>query len=319
MKDSCPHCRSSKITSYGSYKRVMVYSKGRKKRVKMKRRMCKNCGKTFSKYTKTPLAWTRISRRDLDEILDMSCSGVGIRNIATIKGVRKDTVSALLSRVAKHCKKIGEKFLNKIKPFVIQFDELKTYIKKREKQKWIWIAFDAVTRLWYDFKIGNRDEKNSIKFGKGLKKKFLGDPLLISSDGFLSYIKMVKKYFKGSIYGQVKKKYEGRKLIDVRQVVISRHSRTTVDTVFKEYNIGRKLNTSFVERFNKTMRSMISRLIRRTQQTSKRIWRLADHLHIVRVFYNLIRLHTTIKTTPAIAAGLTQRRWNWYELLTFKI
>ena len=76
------------------------------------------------------------------------------------------------------------------------------------------------------------------------------------------------------------------------------------------------ISTSYAERQNLTMRMRIRRFTGLTNGFSKRI---ANHMHMVAiytVFYNWTKLHKTLRTTPAMAAGLTDRVWDWAEIVT---
>ena len=77
-----------------------------------------------------------------------------------------------------------------------------------------------------------------------------------------------------------------------------------------------KICTSHVERQNLTMRMQIRRLTRLTNAFSKKIenHKAAVALHFA--YYNFCRLHGTLRVTPAMEAGITDRVWNIAELLS---
>ena len=75
------------------------------------------------------------------------------------------------------------------------------------------------------------------------------------------------------------------------------------------------ISTSYVERQNLTMRMSMRRYTRLTNGFSKKI---QNHAHMTAIFftyYNFCRKHMTIKTTPAIAAGLVDRIWKIEDLI----
>ena len=76
----------------------------------------------------------------------------------------------------------------------------------------------------------------------------------------------------------------------------------------------RLISTSLVERLNLTMRMSDRRLIRRTNGFSKRVWRHAAMAQVLVTHYNFCRVHGTLKTTPAVEAGLADHVWNRREL-----
>ncbi|HUV88101.1 MAG TPA: IS1 family transposase, partial [Anaerolineae bacterium] len=99
--------------------------------------------------------------------------------------------------------------------------------------------------------------------------------------------------------------------------------------------VGHKINTSFVERINLTLRHLLSRLHRKTLCFSKQREYLVHHLHLALTYYYLARYHASLRVvlpeplptrgsgspkqwqprTPAMAAGLTDHRWSVRELL----
>jgi IS1 family transposase len=283
----------------------------------MKRWMCKNCRRTFSKFTGTVLYRMRIPRSEIVEIIKMCCRGNGIRDSSFIKERDKNTILSILSKLAKTCKKIGKKFFKNIPLKIVEFDEIFTKIKKRINEKCIWTSFEAVTKLWVSFQIGLRDHKTGRKLFRKVKK-ISQEIVAASSDGLLAYEELMRNFFRRTMYGQVIKVYEGRKLKKIKKRAVSKHSLKEIDEIFKEYGVGKGLNTSGVERLNKTMRSRTSNLIRKTERIAKKQSKLEEHLYIEQMFYNFVEIHTELGTTPAVAAGITDYPWTVEELLMFR-
>ena len=80
-----------------------------------------------------------------------------------------------------------------------------------------------------------------------------------------------------------------------------------------------KLNTSFIERLNLTIRQGSAYLCRRTICHARWQERLEDHLELLRCHYNFVRPHRALKfgrevKTPAMQAGLTTRRLTLREI-----
>jgi hypothetical protein len=100
-----------------------------------------------------------------------------------------------------------------------------------------------------------------------------------------------------------------------------------------------RLNTAFVERLNLTVRQSVAALIRRTWSTMQETPQLLLHLEWWRGYYHFVRPHTSLRVslaqprerggkrqpqryrqrTPAMAAGLTRRRWTVRELLALPL
>ena len=75
------------------------------------------------------------------------------------------------------------------------------------------------------------------------------------------------------------------------------------------------VSTSYVERSNLTLRMGNRRFTRLTNAFSKK---LENHVHMLAVgfmHYNFCRKHTTIKSTPAQAAGVADHQWTLEEVV----
>jgi len=99
------------------------------------------------------------------------------------------------------------------------------------------------------------------------------------------------------------------------------------------------LNTAFVERLNLTLRQSVAALIRRTWATMQDAPQLLLHVEWWRAYYHFVRPHESLREalkqprerggkqlperyrqrTPAMAAGLTRRRWTACEVLMFPL
>jgi len=142
----------------------------------------------------------------------------------------------------------------------------------------------------------------------------------------------------GLIYGQVKKRYQRRKLVRVTQVM-RYGTRERLKTALRELGLSGRLNTAFVERLNLTLRQSVAALIRRTWSTMQDAPQLLVHLEWWRAYYHFVRPHESLRValaqpierggkrqpqryrqrTPALAAGLTSRRWTVRDLLALPL
>ena len=79
--------------------------------------------------------------------------------------------------------------------------------------------------------------------------------------------------------------------------------------------IPRISSTSYAERSNLTMRMGIRRFTRLTNAFSKKV---ENHAHMVALhmmYYNFVRIHQTLRCTPAMAAGVTDRLWDVADIV----
>ena len=75
------------------------------------------------------------------------------------------------------------------------------------------------------------------------------------------------------------------------------------------------ISTSYTERANLTMRMSMRRFIRLTNAFSKK---LENHAHMVALYalwYNFVRIHKTLRTSPAMAAGIESRLWSMEDVV----
>jgi transposase InsO family protein len=142
----------------------------------------------------------------------------------------------------------------------------------------------------------------------------------------------------GLLYGQVQKTYRRRKLVRVIHVMRC-GTRAALQAALLGLGLSGRLNTAFVERVNLTVRQSVAALIRRTWSTVQAAPQLLLHLEWWRAYYHFVRPHASLQValgqplarggkripqryrqrTPAMAAGLTGRRWTVQELLSIPL
>jgi hypothetical protein len=141
---------------------------------------------------------------------------------------------------------------------------------------------------------------------------------LITTDGFKFYERVIGRVFgPGCVYGQVIKTRRNDRVVKVERRAVIGAGR--LQQALQESEDSVKLNTSFVERLNLTIRQGSSYLGRRTICQARWKERLEDHLELLRCHYNFIRLHRALKfgcevKTPAMQAGLTRRQLTFREI-----
>ena len=142
---------------------------------------------------------------------------------------------------------------------------------------------------------------------------------LVATDGFQFYKRVVRRILgPACLYGQVIKTRRNDRIIKVeRRTAIGDMWR--FEETLRDSEDSSKLNTSFVERLNLTIRQGSAYLFRRTICHARRKGRLEDHLELLRCYYNFVRPHGALKfggevRTPAMQAGLTDRRLTLREI-----
>jgi IS1 family transposase len=292
---------------------------------------CKRCGKRFNRRKGTPLEGLRTPIYVIVMAIAMYMCGVGVAMIADVTGKQEKTVERWIRRIAPHCEGLIKQELSKqnhgFTSVYLQMDEFWSYLWRKKTKVWIWTGIDVVTRLFIAFHIGDRSGDSAKALIETIKTRIHGVPGLITTDGLEAYVEKIKRYFKGSMYAQVVKEWEGGRIARVYKMVISSHSlEQVVEFISRLKNVGKTVNTSYVERFNLTLRNCLCSLVRRTLAAAKLKGELEGQMFLFQVYYNFIRPHMSLtvgkgrgkeKRTPAIAAGLTDHIWNWEDVLLY--
>ncbi len=157
---------------------------------------------------------------------------------------------------------------------------------------------------WY---VGDRSARTADAFCSDLGERFSGH-VQVTTDGLAAYRFAVGNGFKDVDFAQLIKVYDKDK--NGKEIVIR------ADKVARIGNPDmNKVNTSFVERQNLTLRMNLRRYARRTNAHSKRVENHCRALALHFFSYNFMRKHLTLKTTPAVAAGVTDKVWTTDDLL----
>ena len=261
-------------------------------------------------------------------VISALIEGCSVRAVSRMTGVHKTTILKVLVEMGEKCESLMNESMRDIKCEAIECDEIWGFIGKKQRQiseeekltspafgdAYTYVALDPDSKAVIAFALGKRDPKTTWEFIKDLSERVTGEPQ-ISTDGFLPYIPAIQQHFgPGAHYAQVVKSYDpepaGRGRYSPPKVTSQQITRISGNP--KKSKIG----TSYVERNNWTMRTNLRRLTRLSNGFSRKFANLKAALALWFWYYNFCRIHTSTKTTPAMAAGVTTRLWNLDELLT---
>lgn len=258
-------------------------------------------------------------------VLNALVEGASIRSVERMTGVHRDTIMRLLLRVGDRCEIILDETMRDLTCKRLEVDELWCFVGKKQRHVgltddpskvgafWTFVALDADTKLVPTYAVGKRDAYTATAFMCDLASR-LSNRVQLTSDALGAYVAAVEAGFGGQVdYGQVVKAYEAE------PIGPGRYSPPKVVSTERFAVVGHpdtdKLSTSYVERANLTMRMSMRRFTRLTNGFSKRVENLQAAVALHFAWYNLIRHHSTIKTTPAVAAGVADRPWSMYDLV----
>lgn len=256
------------------------------------------------------------------------CEGTSIRATARLCGVYKETVMNLGRDVGLGCMKLHDRLVGDIKSNYIEIAECWAFVGSKEKNRrkgapreygdaYTMFAIDIDTKLVPSYKTGKRTLDAATKFMGDLRKRVKGTPQ-ISVDGWPHWIESVRRTFghNGCHLGQTVKEYAKKSDTSTPE---RKYSPSRVKTVSRTKVYGspeeEMISTAIAERCNMTSRMSQRRLTRLTNGYSKKLKHLKAAIALHFMYYNFVREHETLKTTPAVKARLAKKPWTMEELV----
>ena len=242
-----------------------------------------------------------------------------MRSISRVVDVSINTVTKLLVDAGTACATFHDKHVRQVASKRVQVDEIWsfTYAKQKNVDKakaapdgagdtWTWTGLDADSKLIVSWLVGPRDAGSAYTFTQDLADRLSGR-VQLTSDGLKLYIAAVEDAFGADVdYSQLVKVYGSPTENEARRYSPATCLGCVANTITGDPD-PKHVNTSYVERQNLTMRMSMRRFTRLTNGFSKKI---QNHVHMIAlytVWYNWARVHKTLRTSPAQAAGLTDR------------
>jgi IS1 family transposase len=178
---------------------------------------------------------------------------------------------------------------------------------------WTWVAIDAETKLVPSWRIGDRSGATAIEFVCDLSGR-LARRVQVTSDGHRAYLEAVEAGFGADVdYAQLIKVY------GEAPHPAGRYSPAQIQGTKTFCCTGdpdpRHISTSYVERQNLTMRMSMRRFTRLTNGFSKKAINHAYSVAIHFMHYNFVRIHQSLRITPAMAAGVTTKLWSLTDMV----
>jgi IS1 family transposase len=267
----------------------------------------------------------KLSTQKRVQVISALVEGVSINATVRMTGVSKNTVLKLLADIGNACAIYQHKVFRNLNSKRIECDEIWSFCFAKQKNVspdkegvfgygdvYTWVAIDSDTKLVPSWYVGRRDGHCAYEFMKDLSER-LANRVQLTTDGHKAYLSAVEETFGADIdYAMLIKVYGGEQS-EVR------YSPAECLGTLKEKIVGNPdhelVSTSYVERQNLTMRMCMRRFTRLTNAHSKKI---ENHIHAIALhymYYNFVRIHSSLRCSPAMAAGISKKLWSIEDIV----
>jgi transposase-like protein len=309
---------------------------------------CATCGKTFAATKNTP-SYRLHHSLDLGTIvLTLLCHGCPRQAVVAAYGLDERTVADWELRAGRHSQRFHELQVQQGKVEVqhVQADAL--WVKMVSRKVWMALALAVPSRLWLGGVLSRqRDGRLLTALVQQIRRCAQSLGLLACVDGLSRYVtaflRVVRHKVQGKrgrprlvvepglLIGQLVKQYSGRRRVGVTRRAV-RGSVEAIAVVRARTGTGTGINTAYSERWNATFRSRLTALVRRGRALLHEQERLQAAMFLVGCVYNFCWAHDSLRQraaagarrrwqerTLAMAAGLSDHRWEIRELLSYRV
>jgi transposase-like protein/IS1 family transposase len=307
---------------------------------KEQRFLCHECHKTFSATKGTVFYRLRTSAETVVLVVTLLAHGCPVQAIVAAFGFDERTVADWWARSGRQGQAVHEYLVEQPRDLgQVQADELR--VKKQGGSVWMAMAMAVQTRLWLGGTVSaSRDMALIQRLLARVRRCAARRPLLVCTDGLSTYIRAIRETFRDPVHtgkggrprlrpwrhvliAQVVKRYERRRVVATERRLIE-GTPARVETLRRRSQHGDGvINTAYIERLNATFRERLAPLARRCRALVRHTLTLHEGMFLVGSVYNFCTphesLHQAQKTTPAMAAGITDHCWTVHELLSFHV
>jgi IS1 family transposase len=267
----------------------------------------------------------RLTTEKRAQVIGALVEGNSIRGTVRMTGAAKNTITKLIVDLGRACSTYQDRVLRGLPCKTVECDEIWSFCYAKQKNVptehqgtygygdvWTWVAVCADTKLVPCWLVGERTTEDCMTFLRDLKGRVREHPIQLSTDGHQTYMGSVPYIFETIDWAQIHKTYRAQ------SVSPGRYSPPMCTGTKVKVRLGdpdlEKVSTSYVERQNLTMRMGMRRFTRLTNGFSKKVENQAHAVSLHYMHYNFVRVHQTLGTTPAIAAGITGHKWSLQEI-----
>src|SRR5215831_8759746 len=306
---------------------------------KEQRCLCTMCHKTCSATKGTALYRLRTSAETVRLVVTLLAHGCPPQAIVAAFSFDERTVAAWWARSGRQGQAVHEYLVEHPRDLgQVQADELR--VKKQGGIVWMALAMMVKTRLWLGGEVSEQRDMTLIRrLIERVRRCAARHPLLICTDGLSTYIRAIRETFRDPVHtgkggrprlrpwrhifmAQVVKRYERRRVVATERRIVE-GTPARVETLRRRSQGDGVINTAYMERLNATFRERLAPLARRCRALARHTRTLHEGMFLVGTVYNFCTPHASLshtqKTTPAMAAGITDHCWTMQELLSFHV
>jgi IS1 family transposase len=270
----------------------------------------------------------RLDSETRARVISCLIEGCSIRATVRMTGVAKKTVMRLLLEVGEVCAIYQDQVFRNLKSKRLQLDEMWAWIYCKEKNRteeiakehpdagdvWLWVCIDADSKLVPTWALGQRDLATAKDFVEDIAQRVCGR-IQITTDALRTYLNVIEDAFGSEIdYAQLHKVYRAPAENETRYSpakVISSSMKAVSGNPDPKH-----VSTSYVERQNWTVRTTMRRYTRLSNGFSRKLENHAAATALNYFAYNFIKIHGTLRMSPAMAGGVTDRLWDVNDLVS---
>ena len=311
---TCIRCQHAEVKRFGFYGRNRI-----------QRFRCPACNSTFSEPRKRPLGRHYIQTDKAAEIITLLMEGMSVRAVSRVTGAHQGTILSLLLTAGKKCRSLFDGQVRSIRPQFVQADELWTFVHTKaghlspdDPREWgdtyIWMAIDSETKLVLSYLTAKRDSASAYAFIRDLSERVTGR-FQITTDGLRGYVPAIEEYFGAEVdFAQLLKLY-GTTDGEAPDWYAPSQVKATIPIPITGNPDPRRISTSHIERANLSVRTHLRRFTRLSLGFSKSLEHLKAAVDLYMAYFNLCRVHQSLRVTPAMQAGIADHIWTVRELL----
>ena len=294
----------------------------------LRRFRCPLCKRTYTEPHTRTLDTMYVSKDRAVLALQLLLEGNSIRSTERISGMDRNTIMSLIVKAGERCKTLMISKIVNIDVLDVEVDEIWGFVFKKESHKlqhekqvevmgdaYCFVGMEANCKLVLAWHLGKRDQLSTDLFIKKLAYATSDERFQLTSDGFKPYIKSVKATLGGKVdFAQLVKVYgvsrDGEQRYSPAEVV------DAIPTPIMGRPSRQRICTSHIERTNLSIRMGMRRMTRLTNGFSKKWENLEAAYSLWFAYYNWCRVHSSLRVTPCMEAGIENHIWTIAELIT---